>query len=665
MAERASTQFPSPGTLTISAGNYTLSANLKRHSLAISRHSWLRPSFVCYCLALLTIWGCGSSNTPPPQVAEFTISLSSSAVSQQAGGATSQFSVSINGQNGFTGSVSVSLSGLPSGSTTSPPSPFVVAAGNSQAVTLTIPAQVAAGSFQVSVNGTSGVLSHSAPLGLTVTSAADFSLSISPALLMVNPVGSAAQLSISIAGLNGFTNAASISLVGLPAGTTTQPASPFMVAAGQNQGVTLSVPVSAAGIFGVGITATSGSLSHQGQIALTVISPVTPTIKTYDTGTMLYLETDTATETARIGLLEKWGDAITEVSLNGTNYVNSDDPGRQIQTSLWDGNADYLVSWGYNPIESGDHFFDGSPVLASTLQPDSIYTKTQPIQWAPENFGGGPGNPVLGDAYIEKWISVVPGYNRVFKVHYKITHFGTDTHAAWLQELPVMYVNPNVTNFIYYGGGAPWTNDTLSQYTMPSQCCVTLPTPEMWGAYVDATNTGIALYTPNSYPDSKGFNAGSTLQFTPARPYSWDPGSVLEFDTYILVGSVQESRAAIYALQSQPQGPSPLPAFGNVDLPNDGDTISGSESLEGWGWALSGMASVDVFVDGSRAGPASIGLPRPDIPNAFPGAPGDTGFQYSLDTTKLSNGSHSIVVKATDKIGHVSTFAGRQVTVSN
>jgi hypothetical protein len=207
--------------------------------------------------------------------------------------------------------------------------------------------------------------------------------------------------------------------------------------------------------------------------------------------------------------------------------------------------------------------------------------------------------------------------------------------------------------------------DTLSQYTMPSQCCVTLPTPEMWGAYVDATNTGIALYTPNSYPDSKGFNAGSTLQFTPVRPYSWDPGSVLEFDTYILVGSVQESRAAIYALQSQPQGPSPLPAFGNVDLPNDGDTISGSESLEGWGWALSGMASVDVFVDGSRAGPASIGLPRPDIPNAFPGAPGDTGFQYSLDTTKLSNGSHSIVVKATDKIGHVSTFAGRQVTVSN
>jgi hypothetical protein len=71
------------------------------------------------------------------------------------------------------------------------------------------------------------------------------------------------------------------------------------------------------------------------------------------------------------------------------------------------------------------------------LPDGSIYTKTQPIQWAPENFGGGPGNPVPGDAYIEKWVSAVPGFNRVLKVHYKITHFGTDTHANKYQELPV------------------------------------------------------------------------------------------------------------------------------------------------------------------------------------------------------------------------------------
>jgi len=353
------------------------------------------------------------------------------------------------------------------------------------------------------------------------------------------------------------------------------------------------------------------------------------------------------------------------VSLNGTNYVNSDDPGRQIQTSLWDSNANYSSSWGYNPIEAGDHFFDGSPMLAATLNPDSLYTKTQPIQWAPENFGGGPGTPVLGDAYIEKWISIVPGYNKVFKVHYKITHFGTDSHADAPQELPVMYVNPIVDNFFYYGGNAPWTNDALSQFTMPGSCCAYLYTPEDWGAYVDDTNTGIALFTPGQYPDSKGFNAGSTMQFTPTCPYSWDPGSVLEFNTYILAGSLNESRAAINELHKQETGPSSLTPFGYFDAPQTSPLQGTGVLLQGWVWSLAGISRVDVFIDGNEIGSATYGIAEPGVGTVFPGAPANVGFQYSLDTTKITNGSHTIIVKATDFNGKVATFATAQVSISN
>jgi hypothetical protein len=395
-----------------------------------------------------------------------------------------------------------------------------------------------------------------------------------------------------------------------------------------------------------------------------VAGQVHPVITTSDTGTMLLLQTQMPTEIVRVGLLKSWGAAITEVSLNGTDYVNDDDPGRQIQTSLWDANSSYGAGWGYNPVEAGDHFFNGSPLLASALMPDSIYTKTQPLQWAPEYFGGGWSDPVLGDAYIEKWISVVPGFNRVFKVHYKITHFGTDAHANVFQELPVMYVNPNVPRFLYYAGSAPWTNGALSQHTMPSACCDMLHTPEQWGAYVDSANTGIALYTPGQYPNSKGFNAGSTLQFTPMCPYTWDPGGVLEFDTFILVGPVAESRAAIYALQSQQSGPSPFPVEGFAGVAG-GDVLSGNAIVEGWAWALAGVASVDVFVDGNRVGSAIYGLDRPDVPIVFPGAPSDVGFQYSLDTTAFSNGSHTVVAKATDGAGRVATFATKQVSFSN
>jgi hypothetical protein len=228
-----------------------------------------------------------------------------------------------------------------------------------------------------------------------------------------------------------------------------------------------------------------------------------------------------------------------------------------------------------------------------------------------------------------------------------------------------MYVNPIVPNFLYYGGSAPWTNDVLSQFTMPGGCCTVLPTTEQWGAYVDATNTGIALYTPMQYPNAKGFNAGSTLQFTPTCPYTWDPGSVLEFDTFILVGPVNESRAAIYALHIQQSIPGPLPPYGFLGPPQTGDTLKGNANIAGWAWALPGMGSIDVFVDGIWVASATYGLPRADVVSAQPGAPPDTGFQYFLDTTKYPNGSHAIIVKATDNAGHVATFSTKEVTFAN
>jgi hypothetical protein len=228
-------------------------------------------------------------------------------------------------------------------------------------------------------------------------SVADFTVSISPTELSVISGKSTSNISISVAGRNGFTGSVSVTLSGLPAGATTEPVGPITIAEGASQSFVIDIPSSApAGISSVQATATSGSLSHSAQFAVAVNPFVTPAITTFDDGTSFVLQSQTATETVRVGLLQAWGAAITEIGLNGVDYVNNDDPGRQIQTSLWDENINYSIYCGYNPIESGDHFFQGSPVLASVLLPDgSIYTKTQPIQWAPENFGGGPGNPVL------------------------------------------------------------------------------------------------------------------------------------------------------------------------------------------------------------------------------------------------------------------------------
>ncbi|HVR27413.1 MAG TPA: hypothetical protein VMU26_29300, partial [Candidatus Polarisedimenticolia bacterium] len=130
---------------TVSAGNFTLTASGTSAALT---HS-----------ASLTL-------TVDP-LTDFNIVLSPAALTVNAG-ASNSFTVSITAQGGFTGSVAVTLAGLPAGATTSPASPFTVAAGSSQPVVVSVPATVFAGNFPLTLSGTSAALAHSVQLILTV-----------------------------------------------------------------------------------------------------------------------------------------------------------------------------------------------------------------------------------------------------------------------------------------------------------------------------------------------------------------------------------------------------------------------------------------------------------------------------------------------------------------
>jgi hypothetical protein len=100
---------------------------------------------------------------------------------------------------------------------------------------------------------------------------------------------------------------------------------------------------------------------------------------------------------------------------------------------------------------------------------------------------------------------------------------------------------------------------TLTQ--MPSTCCISLPTPENWGAYVDSSNVGITLYAPASYPDGKGFTTGETSQWTPTSPFSWGPGAIAEFDFYLIAGLSRRWRTrAPRSISFIIKIPAPLPS---------------------------------------------------------------------------------------------------------
>jgi len=108
----------------------------------------------------------------PPPPPSFTLTASPGSVLVPQGSTSVPVQLSVQGVNGFQGTVSVSLQGLPVGVTTSPAFPLSISAGGNQSATLTVGTTVARGNYSLTFAGSSGTLSSSAPLLLTASGAA-------------------------------------------------------------------------------------------------------------------------------------------------------------------------------------------------------------------------------------------------------------------------------------------------------------------------------------------------------------------------------------------------------------------------------------------------------------------------------------------------------------
>jgi len=56
---------------------------------------------------------------------------------------------------------------------------------------------------------------------------------------------------------------------------------------------------------------------------------------------------------------------------------------------------------------------------------------------------------------------------------------------------------------------------------------------------------------------------------------------------------------------------------------------------------------------------------RPDVAMAWPHAPAQCGWTFSLDSTQLTNGAHTITIHAQDTSNNEAILAPISVTVSN
>ncbi len=112
--------------------------------------------------------GGGGGSQPPPAQADFSLGFSTTSVSLPQGGTSSPLTVSVTAENGFSGTVQVILNSLPAGITSNPASPFSVAAGQNTTLVFGAASTAYTGQFSVTAQGTSGSLSHSSNLSLSI-----------------------------------------------------------------------------------------------------------------------------------------------------------------------------------------------------------------------------------------------------------------------------------------------------------------------------------------------------------------------------------------------------------------------------------------------------------------------------------------------------------------
>jgi hypothetical protein len=189
-------------------------------------------------------------------------------------GSTANSAITITRSGGFTGSVTLSASGLPSGvaASFSPAS----TTGTSSTVTFTASATATLGPAAVTVTGTGGGLTRSTTVNLTVSAqpTPDFTLAASPASLTINR-GASGLSTITITRSGGFTGGVALSAGGLPTGVTASfnPAS----ATGNTSALTLAASSAATtGPATVTITGSGGGLTRSIPISLTINAPPTP-----------------------------------------------------------------------------------------------------------------------------------------------------------------------------------------------------------------------------------------------------------------------------------------------------------------------------------------------------------------------------------------------------
>lgn len=231
-------------------------------------HYWgglhISPAFYQATPATWNFWNHIQAAAP-----DFSLTAAPGSQTVTAGKSASS-TVSVSPVNGFSGAVKLTVSGLPAKATATF-TPATVAAGGSATLSIATAAATPAGSYTLTITGTSGSLTHTttATLNVQTAGAANFALAATPSAKTVKRTFGAEYV-VSLTAINGFAGAVTISASSLPPSTTLaisgNPATASNPATVKVR-TTSSTPL---GTFPITIHGTAGTLSHSITVTVTV-----------------------------------------------------------------------------------------------------------------------------------------------------------------------------------------------------------------------------------------------------------------------------------------------------------------------------------------------------------------------------------------------------------
>lgn len=275
-------------------------------------------------------------------------------------------------------------------------------------------------------------------------------------------------------------------------------------------------------------------------------------------------------EYIKLGANVALGGAITYIAEHGNkNLINSWDWGRQVQLSFYSGPVPFHpegtemgVNWthtGWNPIQTGDCFFNRAKVLEYSIEGDTMYVKCIPMQWALNN--------VPGECEFELWYRLD---GKTVNVTARLNNHRSDKtrHPACGQELPAVYTNGEFYRIVSYIGENPKTGGPLTEIVSKNTGDRHWPSefmlyPENWVALLDDNNYGLGVYNPHTCGAVGGFAGGveamgiggakdpQTGTVSPTTCVILDHNIVYTFNYSLIVGDVDYIRSTALALDEK------------------------------------------------------------------------------------------------------------------